>query len=154
MPRRLPDYSYKRVVWPDLRAFRGLLETFTEVFAEPQTYLGAVPSEDYLRRLLEQDTFIALVATADDEVVGALAAYELVKFEQERSEMYIYDLGVREHHRRRGVATALIGALRSIARARNASVIFVQADPEDAPAIELYGSLGSRETVHHFDIPV
>jgi aminoglycoside 3-N-acetyltransferase I len=33
-------------------------------------------------------------------------------------------------------------------------VIFVQADPGDAPAIALYESLGTREDVHHFDIPV
>jgi aminoglycoside 3-N-acetyltransferase I len=30
----------------------------------------------------------------------------------------------------------------------------VQADPVDPPAIALYSSLGTREDVHHFDIPV
>ena len=41
-------------------------------------------------------------------MVGALAAYELLKFEAERSEIYIYDLAVLEEFRRRGIATALI----------------------------------------------
>ena len=40
----------------------------------------------------------------------------------------------------------MIGALRKIAAARNAYVIFVQADLEDAPAIALYESLGTKET--------
>jgi aminoglycoside 3-N-acetyltransferase I len=86
--------------------------------------------------------------------VGGLAAYELRKFEQERSEIYIYDLAVALSHRRQGIATALIEALRGIARARGATVIFVQADVPDAAAIALYTKLGSREDVLHFDVDV
>jgi aminoglycoside 3-N-acetyltransferase I len=33
-------------------------------------------------------------------------------------------------------------------------VIYVQADRGDGPAIALYESLGTREDVHHFDLPV
>jgi aminoglycoside 3-N-acetyltransferase I len=32
--------------------------------------------------------------------------------------------------------------------------MYVQADRGDQPAIRLYESLGTREDVHHFDIPV
>ena len=35
-----------------------------------------------------------------NEAVGGLAAYELDKFEQDRREIYIYDLAVVESHRR------------------------------------------------------
>ena len=84
--------------------------------------------------------------------MGGLAAYELVKFERETSEVYIYDLAVAEAHRRRGIATALIDRLRAIAFERGAEVVFVQADFEDDAAIALYASLGVREDVHHFDI--
>ena len=45
-------------------------------------------------------------------------------------------------------------ALGEIARARGAWVMYVQADRGDQPAIRLYESLGTREDVHHFDIPV
>ena len=51
-----------------------------------------------------------------------------------------------------GVATALIEELKSIARMRGAYVIYVQADPPDAPAVALYTKLGIREDVLHFDI--
>ena len=85
-------------------------------------------------------------------MVGGLAAYELKKFEQRRSEIYIYDLAVAETHRRRGIATALIEALKKIGRERGAWVIFVQADHGDDPAIALYTGLGVREDVLHFDI--
>ena len=86
--------------------------------------------------------------------MGGLAAYELHKFEQERSEIYIYDLAVSAEHRRKGIATALIEALKNIATERGAYVIFVQADHGDEPAIELYTKLGTREDVLHFDITV
>ena len=51
-----------------------------------------------------------------------------------------------------GVATALIEAMKPIARDKGAWVIFVQADPPDAPAVALYDKLGTREEVLHFDI--
>jgi aminoglycoside 3-N-acetyltransferase I len=148
-------YVYKHLTPADVPTLKALLAVFGDAFGEVDTYQRAVPADDYLRALLGKPHFIALAALDDEgAVVGGLAAYELEKFEQARSEIYIYDLAVAEAHRRRGVATALIQALQGIGKARGAYVIFVQADPPDTPAIRLYASLGTREDVHHFDIPV
>ena len=138
----------------DVADMRALLAMFGDAFGEVESYGSAQPDDDYLERLLGREHFIALAAVRDGAVVGGLAAYELEKFEQERSEIYIYDLAVAEDHRREGIATALIEALRAIARARGAYVIFVQADHVDPPAIALYTKLGTREDVLHFDIQV
>lgn len=133
---------------------------FGEAFGDPESYTTKRPSADYLRKLLGGDSFIALAAFDDDArtgtITGALCAYELRKFEQERSEIYIYDLAVAATHRRRGIATGLIRSLQEIAAERGAWVIFVQADtqPEDEPAIALYSKPGVREEVLHFDIRV
>lgn len=132
----------------------AMLTLFGEAFGEADTYGEARPGEAYRRRLLGSDHFIALAAVRDGAMVGGIAAYELVKFERERSEIYVYDLAVAEAHRRTGIATALIEQLKIIAAARGAYVIFVQADPVDAPAIALYSKLGVREDVLHFDIEV
>jgi aminoglycoside 3-N-acetyltransferase I len=113
-----------------------------------------VPTNEYLARLLAKQHFIAVIALKDNQVVGGLAAYELDKFEQDRREIYIYDLAVLERHRRQGIATGLINELRRIAMERNVYVMFVQADLRDDPAVALYESLGKRETVYHFDIEV
>ena len=136
----------------DLAAMRGALAMFADVFEDEASYLRAQPADAYLKRLLADEKFVMLIAEAEGAVIGALAGYELVKFEQERSEFYIYDLGVAEAHRRRGVATALIAALKSIARRRGGWMIFVQADRGDDPAIALYNKLGIEESVLHFDI--
>jgi aminoglycoside 3-N-acetyltransferase I len=147
-------YTVRQLATGDIEAFRELLAVFGEAFEEPDIYTGAPPSDAYLEGLLGSDTFIAVVAMQSDRVIGGLTAYELKKFEQERSEIYIYDLAVAAEHRRRGVATALIEHLKSIAATRGVYVIFVQADLTDPPAIALYTKLGTREDVLHFDIDV
>lgn len=127
---------------------------FGEAFGDRNAYTAAQPGDAYLEGLLAGGQFIALAALQDEAVIGGLAAYELKKFEQERSEIYIYDLAVAASHRRKGVATALIERVKTVAARRGAYVIFVQADPTDPPAIALYTKLGVREDVLHFDIPV
>ena len=82
----------------------------------------------------------------------AWRGYVLPKFEQPRSEFYIYDLAVASTHRRRGIATAMIQELRRLVAARGIYIIYVQADYGDEPAIALYTKLGKREDVMHFDI--
>jgi aminoglycoside 3-N-acetyltransferase I len=138
----------------DVAVLKALLAAFGEAFGEPDTYGARVPDDAYLRALLAKPHFIAIAARSGGDVVGGLAAYVLEKFEQARSEIYIYDLAVLEAHRRQGVATGLIRELQRIAKERGAYVIFVQADLVDEPAIKLYESLGTREDVLHFDIPV
>ena len=136
----------------DPDTLKEMLILFSEVFDDFSSYQSNIASDAYLESRLKDDMFIALAAIVDGRVVGALAAYVLKKFEQERSEIYIYDLAVREDCRRRGVATGLINKTREIAKDIGAWVVYVQADAGDDPAIKLYESLGTREDVHHFDI--
>ncbi|WP_027729440.1 AAC(3)-I family aminoglycoside N-acetyltransferase [Variovorax paradoxus] len=148
------SYEVRQLSADDGPLMTELLAVFGKAFDEPAAYAARRPRPAYLRQLLGSDYFIALAAREGSQVIGGLAAYELRKFEQERSEIYIYDLAVAAGHRRRGVATALIRELQRIGAERGAYVIFVQADPPDAPAVALYTKLGVREDVLHFDIPV
>lgn len=147
-------FDVQRLGARDLDLMTALLMLFGEVFEMPETYCAAQPGKAYMERLLGSDDFITLVARKEGRVVGGLTAYVLHKFEQERSEIYIYDLAVDGAHRRRGIATALIEALKPIAKANGAYVIIIQADQGDEPPIALYSKLGKREEVLHFDISV
>jgi aminoglycoside 3-N-acetyltransferase I len=147
-------YTIQQLAADDEPLMHALLSVFGDAFDDAQTYGSKRPGSAYFRQLLASDYFIALVARQQSEVIGGLVAYELRKFEQERSEFYIYDLAVAAAHRRKGVATGLIRELQLLASERGAYVIFVQADPPDAPAIALYSKLGVREDVLHFDLPV
>jgi aminoglycoside 3-N-acetyltransferase I len=153
MPSSAP-FTIHTLTAADVALMEAMLTTFGEAFDDVRTYSAARPSARYLKQLLGSKYFIALAALKNGEVVGGIAAYELRKFEQERSEIYIYDLAVAAPYRRQGIATALILELKQIAATRGAYVIFVQADLGDAPATALYTKLGTREDVLHFDIRV
>jgi aminoglycoside 3-N-acetyltransferase I len=149
-------FTTKQLDAADLAAMKGMLRLFGEVFGDLDTYQGAVPSDAYLLGLLRDETFFAVSALDESgATIGGLAAYELKKFEQERSEIYIYDLAVDAAYRRKGVATALIRTLGKAARERGAYVMFVQADvgEEDEAANALYRKLASEMIVaNHYDI--
>jgi aminoglycoside 3-N-acetyltransferase I len=148
------SFATHRLTPADLVRMRALNVLFGEAFDDPDNYGKEPPSDAYLTGLLGKDHVFALVAAADDAVIGGLVAYDLPKLERARSEVYIYDLAVAEPWRRRGVATALIERLQQIAAERGAWVVFVQADYGDDSAIALYEKLGVREEVLHFDIAV
>ena len=132
----------------------SLLDMFGVAFEDSISYASKRPDAAYLTKLLGKDDVFVIVAVAQDKVVGGLVAYELQKIEQQRCEIYIYDLAVDAAHRRQGIATALIEALQPLARECGAWVIYVQADYGDEPAIALYNKLGIKEEVMHFDIVV
>ncbi len=144
--------AIRRLDSRDVAPMRGVLDLFGREFGDVPTFSHAQPDADYLGRLLDSPHFIALGAFDGQLAVGGLAAYVLPKFEQARSEIYIYDLAVAGTHRRRGIATALIGSLRRVATEIGAYVIYVQADYGDEAAVALYTRLGVREDVMHFDI--
>lgn len=136
----------------DIASLRAMLVMFGRAFHESATYTAQQPDDEYLDGLLARSTFVAVAALCGGHVIGGTAAYLLPKFEQARSELYIYDLAVDAHYRRQGVATVMIAELQQLAAKRGVHVLFVQADREDGPAIALYTKLGVREDVLHFDI--
>jgi aminoglycoside 3-N-acetyltransferase I len=152
MARSADNFEIRALGVNDVASMRDMLAMFGEAFEEIRTYSDKQPDNDYLRQLLSGSAFIAVAVFSGGKVVGGIAAYVLPKFEQARSEVYIYDLAVQENSRRMGVATAMIAELRKLATARGAYVIFVQADYGDEAAIALYTKLGVREDVLHFDI--
>lgn len=147
-------HSCAQLTSQDLPRFRELMTVFAAAFEDPRSYQGAPPSDAYLQRLLSKPTVVVLTAEVEGAVVGGLVGYVLEKFERERSEIYIYDLAVAVSHRRQGIARDLIFALKRVAAKLGAYAIYVQADLDDQPAIQLYTSLGERQDVHHFDIEV
>jgi aminoglycoside 3-N-acetyltransferase I len=150
------SFTTKRLGAADLELMKRLVRLFGEVFGEPDTYQRAIPSDAYLLDRLRDETFFAVAALDQSgTMIGGLAAYELKKFEQERSEVYIYDLAVDARQRRKGVATALIRQLGELARPRGTWIMFVQADigEEDEAANALYRKLATEMIVaNHYDI--
>lgn len=152
----MPRYKIARLLPSQVVQFRQMNEMFAEVFNDADSYQAKPPGDAYLQRLLQKHHVIALAALDGEKIIAGLVAYVLEKFEQERSEVYIYDLAVHEAYRRQGIARAVIAELKKIAQTIGAWVIYVQADKaeEDLPARRLYESMGEREDVFHYDIAV
>ena len=153
MPKTtLSNVIVRRLAQGDDQQFSEMLDLFAEAFDDPKSYSSARPTTSYRQALLGRADIVVLVALVEEHVVGALVAYELAKFEQERSEFYIYDLAIAQEWRRHGIATAMIGDLKAIAKSSGGWALYVQADYGDEPAVALYTKLGVREDVMHFDI--
>ena len=148
-------FEVRRLGAGDIAGFRAMNEVFSDVFGEPENYAAAKPDDAYCEQWLANPNNVGILATENGKAIGAIGGYVLPKFEQARSECYIYDLAVREGALRRGVATAMIEEMRRIAREVGAWTVFVQADvfDEDEPARLLYRKMASSEIMaHHFDI--
>ena len=76
----------------DAPVLRGMLDLFARAFEDPESYSAQQPSDEYLAKLLASDTFVAIATFSNGQVVGGLTGYVLPKFEEQRSEFYIYDL--------------------------------------------------------------
>lgn len=101
-------------------------------------------SNDHLVNLLAKDDFHVIVALQGEKTVGGLTAYELAGYKDEGQEMFLFEMGVEEASRRKGVGTALIEKLKQICGEKGISEMFVDAFAENSPACKLYESTGGK----------
>ncbi len=140
------NVTVSRLTARDLSKLKALNDLFGVVFNDPASYLSNQPSDDYLKRFLAARNHIVLVAERDGRVVGGLVAYCLMKFERERTEIYLYDLAVAEALRRHGIGRKLVDELRRVAKVLGAYIVFVQADEGDE-AVTFYEALHPAENI-------
>lgn len=101
-------------------------------------------SEEYIAKLLATDDFHVVVAIENGKVIGGLTAYELSGYKDEEAEMFLYELGVEEAFRRKGIATALIDYLKETCLEKEIEEMFVDALANNLPAVKLYENTGGK----------
>lgn len=110
------------------------------VFAENAEPL----TDDYLVRLLNRDSFWAIAAFAGDQIVGGITAHTLPMTRSPSSEVLIYDLAVRQEHKKQGVGGTLIPELREAAAAADLGDVFVPVNNEDTYSLDFYRAQGGE----------
>jgi ribosomal protein S18 acetylase RimI-like enzyme len=105
-----------------------------------------VPRTEVAARFLTVETNHLLVAFDRDEPVGLLLAYELPRRHGDEPKMHLYEIGVREDYRRRGIGRSLIESFAELARARGARRAFVLTDESNRAAMAFYASTGGVRT--------
>ncbi len=69
--------TLRRLGPTDVPLLRELNTLFGNAFGDRETYEGELPTDAYLEGLLTKEHVIAIVASAGDEILGGLVAYEV-----------------------------------------------------------------------------
>jgi ribosomal protein S18 acetylase RimI-like enzyme len=93
-------------------------------------------------RFLGSDDHHLLVAYVEEEPVGFISGVELTHPDK-GVEMFLYELGVAEAARRRGIGRALVEALAALARERGCRGMWVLTDEDDVAATTTYRRAGA-----------
>ena len=101
----------------------------TECFSHPW-------SKQSLEEEMNNETSLFLVAKEENEVIGYIGMSIVI------DEGYIFNVAVRENHRNKGVATALINELVTYGKKNNFSFITLEVRESNLPAISLYSKFG------------
>jgi len=130
----------KRLKAGDRESAKVLFTLMAKVFEEDSEEL----SDSYIDRLLGQESFWAIAAFADNDIVGGITAHTLPMTRAQSSEIFIYDIAVRSDHQRKGIGRRLIAELRTQAAGVGIRELFVAADNEDVHALDFYRALGGE----------
>jgi GNAT superfamily N-acetyltransferase len=84
------------------------------------------------------------VAFLEDQAVGFLTANRLQRFDKRGAEVLLYEVGVQEDSRQKGIGKALIGAVKLWAKETGADVVWVLTNKSNTAAVALYQSVGGK----------
>ena len=108
-----------------------------DLFDEP-------PQPEWATRFLDSAGHHLLIAYGDDQAVGFVTGVETTHPDK-GTEMFLYELGVDEGHRRRGIGRALIAELAQVAASRGCHGMWVATERDNAAAVATYRAAGSGE---------
>lgn len=112
-----------------------LVHKAAHLFDEP-------PREDATRRFLGDPAHHLFIAYEHETPVGFVSGVE-VTHPDKGTEMFLYELGVDEAFRRRGIGRALTAALAELARERGCVGMFVLTEVGNEAALATYRSSGA-----------
>ncbi|MFE2975210.1 GNAT family N-acetyltransferase [Streptomyces sp. NPDC059258] len=117
--------------------------TVAELLAAGRLF-DAPPREEWAARFLAADGHVMLIAYVDGIPAGFVSGIEMLHPDK-GTEMCLYELGVDEPFRRRGIGKALTRALVDLARERDCYDVWVGVEPDNEAALATYGAAGARD---------
>jgi ribosomal protein S18 acetylase RimI-like enzyme len=101
------------------------------------------PDEAATERFLRSPGHHLLLAYVGGTPAGMVTGVEMTHPDK-GTEMFLYELGVDEAFRNRGVGRALVGALRDLARERGCYDMWALTDDDNPAALATYQAAGGR----------
>jgi ribosomal protein S18 acetylase RimI-like enzyme len=96
------------------------------------------------RFLADPNHHLLVAYESDDRPVGFVSGVEMTHPDR-GTEMFLYELAVAQHARRRGTGRALVEALATRARERGCYGMFVFTDDDNVAALATYHRAGGRD---------
>jgi GNAT superfamily N-acetyltransferase len=131
-----PSLSVRRLTSVDTALARQLDELFDE---------GTVWDRAQGERFLADRSNLLVVAFWDEQARGFASAHRLQRFDRRRAEVLLYEIGVAEPFRTRGIGTALIAEVKRWAAEVGADEVWVLAEATNTPALAFYRATGGEE---------
>ncbi len=105
------------------------------LFDQPSRY-------EWAALFLRREGHHLLMASVEGVDVGFVSGVEITHPDK-GTEMLVYELGVHEQHRRRGIGRALVDGLRALAIERGCYGMWVGTDRDNAAALATYRGSGA-----------
>jgi ribosomal protein S18 acetylase RimI-like enzyme len=151
-PPPQPSLTIRRLEPGDGRVLRRLTEGADAFEAgrkagrsaakEPRAALDTIPA----RRFLAQPDVHLLVAFEQDEPVGFVLAYELLRRDGDPINLFVHEVRVRADRRREETGRRLLEALWALSRDRGIGSAFVIAATDDRDALAFYRATGGKRS--------
>ena len=122
----------KKVNAAFINQFNGLLDEGTEWDLQE----GA--------KFLEDSSNALFVAFFENQAVGFLTANRLQRFDKRGAEVLLYEIGVREDARQKGIGKALIREVKLWAKETGVDEVWVLTNRSNTAAVALYQSMGGE----------
>lgn len=136
--------TIRKATFHDIGAMADLLGELFRI--EDDFTINAPTQIRGLELLIQNPQNVVLVAEADGEVVAMVSMQQLISTAMGSKVGVIEDLIVSEHHRGRGIGTALIDTVISEARTKGYARVALGADIRNQPALSFYAQYGFNET--------
>jgi ribosomal protein S18 acetylase RimI-like enzyme len=94
--------------------------------------------------LVADERAYLLAAYVDERPVGLVYGYRFPRLDGPRPMMFLYETGVLEQYRRRGIGRALVEELKRFARESDCRKMFVPTQASNEPAMALYRAAGGE----------
>lgn len=94
---------------------------------------------------LRNDDNALFVAFVDSRAVGFATAHRLQRMDRRKAEVLLYEIGVHEDFRKRGIAKAIVQSVNAWAATKGADETWVLTEAENTAARALYASAGEAQ---------
>jgi ribosomal protein S18 acetylase RimI-like enzyme len=111
---------------------------------EAATLFDEPPTAELTAKFFAQPNHHLAIAYVDDAPAGFVSGVEITHPDK-RTEMFLYELGVDDAFRGRGIGKALVAALRDRATERGCRGMWVLTGDDNAAALATYRSAGASK---------